>query len=86
MKLFHPKFSLTHSRVRSHFQTCKQKVLSGKQLKDAGYQGYETFHPKFSLTNLRVRGHFQNSKQKVVSGNQLKDAGYQGYETFHPPT
>jgi cytochrome oxidase assembly protein ShyY1 len=58
--------------------------LSGNQLKDAGYQGYENFHPSFSLTHVRVRGHFQTSKEKVVSGNQLKDAGYQGYEIFHP--
>jgi len=49
---FHPKFSLTCSRVGSHFQTSKQKVLSGNQLKDAGYQGYETFHPNFSLTHV----------------------------------
>jgi hypothetical protein len=42
---FHPKFSLTHMRVRGHFQNSKQKVVSGNQLKDTGYQGYETFHP-----------------------------------------
>jgi hypothetical protein len=41
-------------RVRGHFQTSKQKVVSGNQLKDAGYQGYEKFHPKISLT--RVEG------------------------------
>jgi len=73
-------------RVRGYFQTSKLKVVASNQLKDAGYQGYETIHPKFSLTHVRVRGHFQNSKQKVVSGNQLKDTGYQGYETFHPST
>jgi hypothetical protein len=27
------------------FQTSKQKVVSGNQLKYTGYQGYETFHP-----------------------------------------
>ncbi len=42
---FHPKFSLTHVRVRGHFQNSKQKVVSGNQLKNTGYQGYETFHP-----------------------------------------
>jgi hypothetical protein len=50
---FHPNFSLTRSRVGSHFQTSKEKVLSGNQLKDAGYQGYETFHPNFSLTHVQ---------------------------------